>query len=160
MNNINRMINKTIIDITIFMLILVASFWVFNTKKMDTVYDNVIYTDLDVLKNQNSVSFKDFPKQSQVKLSVSNYSNTSEDYKVLLTSNYDLSRVEDSLKVKINDQEFLLKDLKVADNYFLIEQGTMKASSKEIDIYFAIDEENEIIKNQEFYFAFVNDLTI
>ena len=158
MANITKMINKTIMEITFLVVLCIISFVVFNVSKVEGVITNPVYTDIDVLKNYNSVGVNDFPKDSQIKLKVSNYSNTSEDYNVLLTSNNDLSDLEDSLKIKIDDKEYLLKDLKVADNYFLIDKGNMKANTKEIDLYFAADDNKQIDKHVPFYF--VNDLTI
>ena len=78
----------------------------------------------------------------------------------MLTSNADLTEYEDCLKVKINNDEYLLKDLKVADNYFLIDQGNMKADIKEIDLYFAMNEEYQEMLNKYVSFQFVNNLSI
>ena len=160
MKSINKMINKTIIDITVFIVLCVISCVVFNMHKLEGVMDNVVYTDIDVIKNQAMISVDDFTNESQIQLMVSNNSNTSEKYNVLLTSNYDLTKVEDYLKIKIDDKEYLLKELKVADNYFLIDEGNMKAKSKEINLYFAIDESNEQVIENNIPFYFVNDLTI
>lgn len=161
MNKVYNMINKLIIEITVLIVICVISFFVFNTHKLEEVYDDVTYTDIDVMQNASTIGINDFTDNAQIKLTVSNESNTSEDYKVLLTSNGDLSTVEDYLKIKIDDKVYLLKDLKVANNYFLIDKGNMKATIKEINLYFAIDEENESVINNNFVsLEFVNDLTI
>ena len=159
MKNINRMINKTIIEITFLMVLCIISFFVFNTRKIQAA-DKVVYTDIEVLKNYSRINIENFSRDSQIKLLVSNSSNTSEKYNVLLTSNYDLTKIEDYLKIKINDNEYLLKDLKVSGNYFLVDEGSMKANSKEINIYFAIDDNHKQIFNGSIPFYFINDLTI
>ena len=160
MRAINKMINKTIIEITIMIVLCIISFAVFNIKKLDGVIDNVTYTDIDVLNTQNAIGINDFSNDEQIVLTVSNYSNTSEAYNVLLTSSYDLSKYEDNLRIKIDDKDYLLKDLKVADNYFLIDQGNMKSNSKIIKLYFAIDDNNDLGILSQIPFYFVNDLTI
>ena len=160
MKGINRMINKTIIEITFLIVLCIISFVVFNTQEYQGIIDNVVYTDIDVLKNQSMISVDNFSDESQIKLLVSNNSNTSEKYNVLLTSNYDLTRIEDFLRIKIDDKEYLLKDLKVSDNYFLVDEGNMKANSKEINLFFAIDDNHKQIFNGSIPFYFVNDLTI
>ena len=160
MKNINRMINKTITEITFLIVLCIISFVVFNTQEYQGIIDNVVYTDIDVLKNQSMISVDNFSDESQIKLLVSNNSNTSEKYNVLLTSNYDLTRIEDYLRIKIDDKEYLLKDLKVSDNYFLVDEGNMKANSKEINLFFAIDNNHKQIFNGSIPFYFVNDLTI
>ena len=153
--------NRTIIEITLLIVLCIVSFVVFNTYKLEGVEDNVIYTDINVFRNRNTIAVNDFPKESQVTLMVTNASNTKEKYNVLLTSyNSNLNEYEDCLKVKINDKEYLLKDLKVADNYFLIDEGDMKANIKEIDLYFAIDEEYDKILNNNLSLEFVNDISI
>ena len=161
MKQIRRMMNRTIIEITLLIVLCIVSFVVFNTYKLEGVEDNVIYTDINVFRNRNTIAVNDFPKESQVTLMVTNASNTKEKYNVLLTSyNSNLNEYEDCLKVKINDKEYLLKDLKVADNYFLIDEGDMKANIKEIDLYFAIDEEYDKILNNNLSLEFVNDISI
>ena len=159
MKNINRMINKTIIEISFLTVLCIISFVVFNTKELP-VMDKVFYTDIEVLKNQSRINVEDFSDDSQIKILVSNNSNTNEKYNVLLTSSYDLTKIEDYLKIKIDDTEYLLKDLKVSDNYFLVDEGSMKANSKEINIYFAIDDNHKQIFNGSIPFYFINDLTI
>ena len=157
---VNKLINKTIIEITFLVVLCITSFLVFTTSSKASYYDNVTYTDIDVIKNQSMISINDFSSDSQIKLKVSNNSNTKENYKVLLTSNCDLTYVEDYLKVKIDDQEHLLKDLKIKDNYFLIDEGNMKANSKEIELYFAVDDINKDHITYQIPFYFVNDLNI
>lgn len=160
MKQIHNMINKLIIEITIMIVICAVSFYVFNTYKLDEVYDDVTYTDIDVLQNGSTIGINEFTSEAQIKLTVSNDSNTSEDYKVLLTSEKDLSGLEDILRVKINNKVYLLRDLKVANNYFLIDKGNMKANVKEFDLFFAVDEDNQKILNEFVPIEFVNDLTI
>ena len=160
MKQIHKLINKLIIEITIMIVICVVSFFVFNTYKLDEVYEDVTYTDIDVLQNEENIGINDFTSEAQIKLTVSNESNTSEDYKVLLTSEEDLSELEDILRIKINNKEYLLRDLKVANNYFLIDKGNMKANIKEFELFFAVDEDNQQILNNFVPIEFVNDLTI
>ena len=160
MKNIRWVINKTIIEITFLLLLCIVSFVVFSNHKLEGVQDHFTYTDIGVLKEKNYIGINTFPDDSQIKLEVSNLSNTKEEYNVLLTSNADLTEYEDCLKVKINNDEYLLKDLKVADNYFLIDQGNMKADIKEIDLYFAMDEEYQEMLNKYVSFQFVNNLSI
>ena len=160
MKNIHKMINKTIIEITVLVVLCLISFVVFNTSKLENVEADVIYTDIDVLEARNLISINGFPEDSQVKLRVSNLSNTFEKYNVLLTSNNDLSKYEDCLKIKINNEEYLLKDLKVANNYFLIDEGNMKATVKKIDLYFTFDEKYDEKLNNTISLQFVNDVSI
>ena len=160
MKNIHRMINKTIIEITLLIVMCLVSFVVFSTHKLEGVQDNFVYTDIGVIKEKNYIGINTFPEESQIKLEVSNLSNTREKYNVLLTSNTDLTKYEDFIKIKINNKEYLLKDLKVAKNYFLIDEGDMKANIKEIDLYFAMDEEYQEVLKNPVSFQFVNNLSI
>ena len=160
MKNIHKMMNKIIIEITFLIVLCIISFGVFKTSKIETIDEDFNYTDLEVSKERNYIGVNEFPVDSQIKLTVSNLSNTYEDYKVLLTSKLNLTEYEDCLKVKINDREYLLKDLKVADNYFLIDRGNMKANTKEILLYFAMDEEYIDIIGKPISFQFINDLSI
>ena len=159
MKNIRRLINKTIIEITFLILLCIVSVVVFNRVEFVPVYDNVTFTDVDVIRNNEFIGINDFTSEAQILLSVNNYSNTNEDFRILLTSGTDLSDIEDCLKLKIADKEFLLKDLKVADNYYLIDKGNMKADTKEIEIFIACSSP-EVLNLSNLDFSFVNDLTI
>ncbi len=160
MKNIHNMINKIIIEITFMVVLCVVSSVVFSYCKLEGVQDNFVYTDINVIETRDTIGINHFTDESQVKLTVSNLSNTKEKYNVLLTSDMNLSNYEDILKVKVNDKEYLLKDLKVADNYFLIDEGNMKANTKEIDLYFAIDELYSEQLQELISFESVNDISI
>lgn len=159
MKNIRRLINKTIIEITFLIVMCIVSFVVFNNVELTPVIDNVVYTDVDVIRNNDYIGINDFTNDAQIVLNVYNESNTKEDFRILLTSDTNLSSIDDCLKIKIADQEYLLKDLKVADNYYLIDKGNLKAGNKEISIYIACLNTDALDLNQ-LDLSFVNDLTI
>ena len=158
--NINRMINKIIVEITLLIVLCLISFVTFSQHTLDGIVNDFKYTDIDIIEERNSLGINSFTDDSQIKLAVSNLSNTSEKYKLILTSDSNLALYEDFLKIKINDSEYMLKDLKIADNYFLIDEGDMKANVKEIDLYFAVDEEYNDKINNKLSLQFINDLNI
>ena len=158
MNRINKMIIYTVIQ-TIFMIFLcIFSFIIFNNLDLMKVQEELSYTNREVIQNENAyIAIDEFSNEEQLTINITNESNTYENYNILLTSDINLEKIDEYVYIKIDDISYILEDLLLKDNYYQIISGRLKASNKQIKIFFAVENEFVDIFKDNISFSFINE---
>ena len=158
MEKINKMIIYTVIQTIFVILICVFSFLIFNNLKLENVQEEIHYTNMEIIHNENAyIAVDNFSDEEQLRINLVNESITYENYSILLTCNINLEEVDQYIYIKIDNKSYILEDLLVKDNYYQILNGKIKALNKEIKIYLAVNNKYTHIFEDGVGFNFVNE---
>lgn len=158
MNKIDKMIVNTILQTIFVILICIFSFIMFDNLKLEDVQEELVYTNMEISKNEDAyIAIDEFSNEEQITITIINESNSYENYNVLLTSEINLEQMDEHIYIKIDDASYTLEQLFLRDNYYQIMSGKLKASNKQVKIYFAIDNEYIDLFNGNVSFSFVNE---